>query len=139
MSVRNRFAWSFLGQYMVCMVIQGVIWFCVTLFIQYRGWNWLPQSVRFCGNNDITVDEVDHEVEDDDVVRERNRIMSHSSPQNVLEVRRLLKRYNKKSKPAVNGLTFGVKRGECFGLLGVNGAGKTTTFKMLTGETDKLP
>lgn len=35
---------------------------------------------------------------------------------------------------AVRGLNFGVKRGECFGLLGINGAGKTTTFKMLTGE-----
>lgn len=35
---------------------------------------------------------------------------------------------------ATRDLNFGVKVGECFGLLGVNGAGKTTTFKMLTGE-----
>lgn len=34
---------------------------------------------------------------------------------------------------AVNRLTVGIARGECFGLLGVNGAGKTTTFSMLTG------
>ena len=39
-------------------------------------------------------------------------------------------------KLAVDHLTFGVKPGECFGLLGVNGAGKTTTFKMLTGDTE---
>ena len=38
-------------------------------------------------------------------------------------------------KQAVKGLTFGIHRGECFGLLGVNGAGKTTTFKMLTADT----
>ena len=31
---------------------------------------------------------------------------------------------------------MGVRRGECFGLLGVNGAGKTSTFKMLTGDID---
>lgn len=31
-------------------------------------------------------------------------------------------------------LCLGVRRGECFGLLGINGAGKTTTFKMLTGD-----
>ena len=37
---------------------------------------------------------------------------------------------------AVDDLTFGVGKGECFGLLGVNGAGKTTTFKMLTGDID---
>lgn len=35
---------------------------------------------------------------------------------------------------AVNDISFGIKNGECFVLLGVNGAGKTTTFKMLTGE-----
>lgn len=35
---------------------------------------------------------------------------------------------------AVDGLTVGIQKGECFGLLGVNGAGKTTTFKMLTGD-----
>ena len=35
---------------------------------------------------------------------------------------------------AVKELSFGVKSGECFGLLGINGAGKTTTFRMLTGD-----
>ena len=35
---------------------------------------------------------------------------------------------------AVDHLTFGIHKEECFGLLGVNGAGKTTTFMMLTGD-----
>ncbi|MBI4264290.1 MAG: ABC transporter ATP-binding protein, partial [Acidobacteria bacterium] len=34
---------------------------------------------------------------------------------------------------AVDGLSFGVRRGECFGLLGPNGAGKTTTIEILEG------
>lgn len=34
---------------------------------------------------------------------------------------------------AVDTLTFNVRRGEIFGLLGANGAGKTTTFRMLSG------
>ena len=37
-------------------------------------------------------------------------------------------------KTAVKGVSFGVKKGDCFGLLGTNGAGKTTTFKALSGE-----
>lgn len=45
----------------------------------------------------------------------------------------LAKKYSRKFT-AVQGVSFQVGRGECFGLLGVNGAGKTTTFKMLTGE-----
>ncbi|KAG1683894.1 ATP-binding cassette sub-family A member 17 [Nymphon striatum] len=35
---------------------------------------------------------------------------------------------------AVNHLSLGITRGECFGLLGLNGAGKTTAFKMITGD-----
>jgi ABC-2 type transport system ATP-binding protein len=34
---------------------------------------------------------------------------------------------------AVKGITFDVKRGEVFGLIGANGAGKSTTFRMLCG------
>lgn len=38
---------------------------------------------------------------------------------------------------AVDDLSFEVKGGEIFGLLGVNGAGKTTTFRMIMGLLDK--
>ncbi len=34
---------------------------------------------------------------------------------------------------AVKGITFDVRKGEVFGLLGANGAGKSTTFRMLCG------
>ena len=37
---------------------------------------------------------------------------------------------------AVERLSFGLSRGECFALLGVNGAGKSTTFKCLTAEEE---
>ena len=52
----------------------------------------------------------------------------------VLLVTDLSKKYSRKGKLAVDHLSFRVKSGECFGLLGVNGAGKTSTFKMLTGK-----
>ncbi|GIW46053.1 MAG: ABC transporter ATP-binding protein [Candidatus Binatia bacterium] len=35
--------------------------------------------------------------------------------------------------PAIEELSFAVREGEVFGLIGHNGAGKTTTFKILTG------
>ncbi|XP_075729725.1 ATP-binding cassette sub-family A member 2-like [Rhipicephalus microplus] len=50
-------------------------------------------------------------------------------------VNRLFKAYGYiECNPVLQGLTFTVRNGECFGLLGVNGAGKTTTFRVLTGE-----
>lgn len=45
-----------------------------------------------------------------------------------------LKKCYAPGKKAVNDLSFSVKEGECFGLLGVNGAGKTTTFQMITAN-----
>jgi lipooligosaccharide transport system ATP-binding protein len=35
----------------------------------------------------------------------------------------------------VDGLSFGIRRGECYGLLGPNGAGKTTTLRCCLGLT----
>jgi ABC-2 type transport system ATP-binding protein len=47
-------------------------------------------------------------------------------------VKDLVKRYPKSPVNAVDGVSFGVRRGEVFALLGPNGAGKTTTVGMLT-------
>jgi len=38
--------------------------------------------------------------------------------------------------PVVDGLSFVIQRGECFGLLGPNGAGKTTTLRCCLGLID---
>jgi len=49
----------------------------------------------------------------------------------VIEVRDLKRRFG--DFYAVDGISFEVRRGEIFGLLGANGAGKSTTFRMLCG------
>ena len=52
----------------------------------------------------------------------------------VLRVAGLVKRYG--DNEVVRGLTFAIRRGECFGLLGPNGAGKTTTLRCCLGLID---
>ncbi|MCO6175915.1 ABC transporter ATP-binding protein [Flavobacterium sp. NRK F10] len=47
-------------------------------------------------------------------------------------VEKLHKTYNKKSLIAVDQVSFSVKKGEIFGLIGPDGAGKTSLFRMLT-------
>ena len=52
----------------------------------------------------------------------------------VLAVENLRKSYGERD--VVAGVSFELKRGECFGLLGPNGAGKTTTLRLCLGLTD---
>jgi ABC-2 type transport system ATP-binding protein len=47
----------------------------------------------------------------------------------LLEVKNLVKKY--RTVVAVNGASFSVEKGVCFGLLGPNGAGKTTTIEVI--------
>jgi ABC-2 type transport system ATP-binding protein len=51
----------------------------------------------------------------------------------ALEARNLVKRYP--GVTAVDGVSFAVADGRCFGLLGPNGAGKTTTVEIIEGVT----
>ena len=49
----------------------------------------------------------------------------------ILEVRNLVKHFP--GVKAVDGISFSIEPGECFGLLGPNGAGKTTTIEVIEG------
>jgi multidrug/hemolysin transport system ATP-binding protein len=49
----------------------------------------------------------------------------------AIEARDLVKHYKGSDHNAVDGISFEVRRGEFFALLGVNGAGKSTTINML--------
>ena len=67
---------------------------------------------------------------DDDVETERKRVLNNTNGSHyndLLTVSDLRKDFGKFK--AVQGISFGVHYGECFGFLGINGAGKTTSFK----------
>ena len=51
----------------------------------------------------------------------------------MLKVSNVVKTYKNAKEPALKGISFNVKRGEVFGLIGKNGAGKSTTIKCLMG------
>ncbi|XP_077557888.1 ATP-binding cassette sub-family A member 17-like [Haemaphysalis longicornis] len=61
--------------------------------------------------------------------------ISTSEERPLMVVQRLFRAYGYfEPKIVLEGLSFTVRTGECFGLLGVHGVGKTTTFRIMTGE-----
>ena len=88
---------------------------------------------------------------DEDVSAERDRVMGvagKSKREGDLSIRQLPDEHGRRDlviirnlwvaygkRMILKGLSFGLKEGRCFGLLGVNGAGKSTFFKILTGAT----
>ena len=56
---------------------------------------------------------------------------------NILQVDNLIKRYGKSNTNAVDNISFEVKAGELFCLLGVNGAGKSTTINIICTLIEK--
>lgn len=126
----NYASWEISAKYVVVMISLGVFFFITTIVIQFRCFLWCFKVKRTYNRN--TIFDFD---EEEDVKKERQRVESYvTDPRgDVLVVNRLTKFYLNSSTPSVDGISFGVKSGECFGLLGLNGAGKTTVFKMLTG------
>uniref|UniRef100_H2SHG0 P-type phospholipid transporter n=1 Tax=Takifugu rubripes TaxID=31033 RepID=H2SHG0_TAKRU len=121
--------WDFVGKNLFAMAAEGVIFFIFTILLQYkffirfRPW-WVQTLLPPLGP------------EDEDVTRERQRVLNGNAQSDILSMINLSKVYKMGKKPAVDRLCLGIPCGECFGLLGVNGAGKTSTFRMLTGDTN---
>ncbi|XP_059015165.1 phospholipid-transporting ATPase ABCA7 isoform X7 [Mustela lutreola] len=118
--------WEVVGKNLLAMAVQGPLFLLSTLLLQ-QGGRLLPQPQP--GSLHPLEDE------DDDVARERERVVRGDTQGDVLVLRDLTKVYRGQRTPAVDRLCLGIPPGECFGLLGVNGAGKTSTFRMVTGDT----
>ena len=149
---KDPMEWDVVGRNLFAMGLQSIVFFGLTLFIEHRQnkKKVLPQPAGVerpaaatadadgDGDGAKTVGHDGYNDEDTDVADERQRIYTSEGNTDSLIVRDLRKVYKargKKPHVAVNDITFGVHKSECFGLLGVNGAGKTSTFKMLTGDS----
>ncbi|XP_028673550.2 ATP-binding cassette sub-family A member 13-like [Erpetoichthys calabaricus] len=126
----SPFRMDFLGWILVSMSVQGCLFLLLRLSLH---WDFI-RSFRM--REDCTSSTLQHPACDKDVEEESLRILNGKTSNDVVILHNLKKYYQQFNKRimAVNGISLGVSRGECFGLLGVNGAGKTTTFKMLTGD-----
>ena len=56
------------------------------------------------------------------------------TPPYAIEIKHLSKQYKETTTLALNDVSFNVKKGEIYGILGANGAGKTTLMSILFGS-----
>ncbi|ETL35618.1 hypothetical protein L916_12275 [Phytophthora nicotianae] len=117
-----------MGFEMIYLVFTIVFFFGLTLHLDYAKAVKKTDSLESSNENF----DPDYEV-DEDVRQEALRVASGGADHDAVKLKELRKVYPG-GKVAVRNLSFGLKRGECFGFLGINGAGKTTTMKMLTGD-----
>ncbi|KAK6624522.1 hypothetical protein RUM44_011381 [Polyplax serrata] len=124
------------GDYILYLFIYNVV---LLVFLVIKDSKILSQAIHTGINKLFTVNYEQQSNEDELVASEKalveSTIAKGQTSGFALVVHDLKKWYLRafKFQPSVRGISFTVKEGECFGLLGVNGAGKTSTFKMLTG------
>ncbi|OWZ22804.1 ABCA1 lipid exporter [Phytophthora megakarya] len=127
-SKTSPFSGDVIGFELLYLALTAVGYMSLALYIDY--------AKTFAKTKDAAHDNEsyneDHDV-DEDVAREAARVERGDADDEAVKLVGLRKVYPG-GKVAVRNLSFGLKRGECFGFLGINGAGKTTTMKMLTGD-----
>ncbi|XP_060089129.1 phospholipid-transporting ATPase ABCA1-like [Heteronotia binoei] len=124
-NMNSLLSWDLVGKNLFAMAVEGFVFFFFTILVQYRFFiRFRPSPIR-----QFPLGE-----EDEDVAKERKRILSGRHQDDTVVLQNLTKVTPLNNVPAVDRVCVGIPPGECFGLLGVNGAGKTTIFKMLTGD-----
>ncbi|KAL5259612.1 hypothetical protein ACHWQZ_G009905 [Mnemiopsis leidyi] len=124
---RQVLAMIFFGIFYISLLIIVETWWSVIRAFLMRAWGCICSAA---GKNGVSP------AEDKNVTDERIRV--ESNLQDLINTESVVmfnlhRQYGKMT--AVQNLSLGIAKGECFGLLGVNGAGKTTTFNMMTGDT----
>ncbi|XP_068781238.1 phospholipid-transporting ATPase ABCA1-like isoform X1 [Struthio camelus] len=83
-------SWDLVGRNLFAMAVEGVVFFLITVLIQYRFFiKPRPVYAKLSPVND----------EDEDVTRERQRIISGGGQSDILEIKELTKIYRMKRKP----------------------------------------
>ena len=127
-----------IGELLIWLAFQTVFYWIGILLVEYN----VFRNIKYYFENRKIEDQFNdingnhhNEHIDEDVLSEAKRLEKTDLEllsENALLIRNLRKNYG--TFCAVDNISYGVRKGECFGLLGINGAGKTTTFKMITGD-----
>ena len=130
----NPFHWNVVGANLFFLALETVVYFGLAVLTEYS--LTFPSLLAWLHRVDDSGFDVNKIVEDEDVSCERERVRQGQADGDVVRIMEMRKVYPSPigKKVAVQSLSFGIPKGECFGFLGINGAGKTTTLSILSGE-----
>lgn len=125
-----------LRPHFIALIIHGIIFIIINYVIE-SGIIWrLLKSTASAENSKETANtELKVITIQNTLTKNDRKTMSESNY--VLRAENLYKSFGGNDY-AVNNVSFSVKRGECFSLLGVNGAGKSSIFSIISGETKRF-
>lgn len=130
---QNPLEWEIIGKNLFFMGVEGFAYFCLVIGLEYF-FMWQPRRSQTAPDGDAGA----ASEQEDDVAAEAARAADAmpTSGEHALLVKTFGKVYRSrgKAKHAVNGLSFGVRPGECFGLLGVNGKALTSNPRTVARE-----
>jgi ATP-binding cassette subfamily A (ABC1) protein 3 len=125
----SPFSGDLMGFELLYLALTAIGYFALAVWIDY---SMTFPKIKSSKTHDADDSTDDGEL-DEDVAKEAARVARGEADGDAIKLANIRKVYPG-GKVAVRDLSFGLKRGECFGFLGINGAGKTTTMKMLTGD-----
>uniref|UniRef100_A0A915Q6Y1 ABC transporter domain-containing protein n=1 Tax=Setaria digitata TaxID=48799 RepID=A0A915Q6Y1_9BILA len=136
LSLSNPLEWHLMGKHLVALIIEFFFSSLFLLIIEYRHrLSSCKKYGEFVRTMKLLANMKESELDEDVLVEHKRVDQLSSKPKDNyrLIVRNVSKSYDGQTL-ALHNVSFAVKKGECFGLLGINGAGKTTMFRILTGQ-----
>lgn len=131
-------SFEILGRNFIFLAAETLLYFCLLLMLEKRVLEFLRKPFRIIWLTILRQGQEnawgDIDQMDIDVLNEANRVLHGTN--DALVFKRLSKIYSNNGIhfAAVDDISVGISKGECFGLLGSNGAGKSTTIRMICGD-----
>lgn len=129
---RSPISSDLLHPHFISLFVLGIIFIALNYFIEsgliWRIFKSATIVEKSSPNTELKVITIQNTLTKDGKMNDKNYL---------IKAENLYKSYGG-SEYAVNNVSFGVKRGECFSLLGSNGAGKSTVFSIISGETKRF-